>query len=130
MAEATFPSKMGRPVATRATNATLAATDCGTVQNVTVDAVVLTLPAVAAANVGQTFTVRNGGNGGDVGFTLAVNAADALNGLGFTAANGKGAVNTKATSRPGDEITVVSSGSTGAGGWSVQRAHGIFARVP
>lgn len=113
------------------TTKTLAGTDCGTAQVVAVDAQTFTLPAVAAANVGQTFTVVNGAtNNGDLGFTLACNAADSLNGLGFTAANGKGAVLTKATSRPGDYITVTSSGSTGAGGWSVVEAVGTFTRVP
>lgn len=125
-----LPTFYARNVA-NVSSKTLAGTDCGVVQNVTADAQTITLPAVAAANVGQTFTIRNGAtNNGDVSFTLACNAADSLNGLGFTAANGKGAVLTKATSRPGDEITVVSSGSTGAGGWSVVNAVGTFTRVP
>ena len=113
------------------TSKTLAGTDCGTKQVVTTDAQTFTLPAVAAANVGQTFTIVNGAqNNGDLTFTLATNAADAMNGLGFSAANGKGAVLTKATSCPGDYITVVSSGSTGAGGWSVVEAVGTYTRVP
>jgi hypothetical protein len=104
------------------TSKTLAGTDCGTIQVVA---------AVAAANAGQHFIIVNGAtNNGDIGFTLATNAADSLNGLGFTAANGKGAILTKATSRPGDYIIVCSSGSAGAGGWSVLRCAGTFTRVP
>jgi hypothetical protein len=113
------------------TSKTLAGTDCGTIQVVAVDAQTFTLPAVAAANAGQHFIIVNGAtNNGDIGFTLATNAADSLNGLGFTAANGKGAILTKATSRPGDYIIVCSSGSAGAGGWSVLRCAGTFTRVP
>lgn len=126
-----YPTYYSRNIVNRSTGFTAATTDAGTVQNFTVDGLTATLPAVAAANVGLTLTFRNGGaNNGDVGFTVAPNAADSMNGLGFTAANGKGAINTKATARPGDEITVVSSGSTGAGGWYITNAVGTFARVP
>lgn len=126
-----FPTYYARNIVNRATNTTLASTDAGTVQNVTVDAVVITLPATAAGNVGMQFTVRNGGaNNGDVGFTVAPNAADGMNGLGFTSATNKGIVNTKATARPGDEISFQSSGVTGVNGWYVTQAVGTYARVP
>lgn len=122
MAEIGFPSKMGRPVTTRSSNATLAEADCGVVQNVTVDGVVLTLPATSA---GMRFVVRNGGTGGDVGVSVSPNALDKIMGNGFTSADNKDAINTKATSRPGDEIELVADG---VNGWYVARVHGTWAR--
>lgn len=125
-----YPTFYSRNIAT-VTSKTLALTDCGTVQNVATDAQTITLPSAAATTPGASFTIRNGGtNNGDVGITIAANAADSVNGLGFTAANGKGVVNTKATARPGDEITLVTSGAAGAGAWTILNAVGTFARVP
>ena len=125
-----LPTFYARNAAT-VTSKTLALTDCGVVQNVATDAQTITLPSAAATAPGASFTIRNAGaNNGDVGITIAANAADSVNGLGFTAANGKGAVLTKATSRPGDEITLVTSGAAGANAWTVLNAVGTFTRVP
>jgi len=122
-----------------ATNKTLTAADQGIVQNVTVDGVVITLPSTAN---GLTFVIRNGGGkitaGGPagattdagVGFTVAPQAADAIAGLGFTATVNKGAVNAKATSKIGDEITVEGSGTAGVTAWNVNEAFGVWTRVP
>jgi len=108
-------------------NKTLTAADCGVVQNVIVDGVTVTLPATAD---GLTFTIRNGGSyDGKVGFTVAPQAADGITGNGFTAAVNKGAVNTKATSKTGDEITLVGNGTTGVTGYIAAEVIGTFARV-
>lgn len=101
---------------------TLTAADSGIVQNVIADNVVVTLPATAAS---AAFTVRNGGapitSGGPAGATsnqsakvsVSPQAGDQLIGNGFTAADDKDAINTKATSNVGDEITVIGNGGTG-----------------
>lgn len=117
----------------------LVAADSGIVQNVITDAITVTLPTSAAATVGATFTVRNGGvpatsgaNGtgsnGTVLVKLAPVAADGISGAAFTAATNKAAQNTKATSIVGDEITVTGSGVTSAAAWFVRSMTGIWAR--
>lgn len=129
----------GRRAVNVTENKSLVAADSGIVQNVIVDGVVVTLPTSAAATVGATFTVRNGGDaptGAPAGagsnesclVTLAPVAADGISGAGFTAAVNKAALNTKATSKAGDELTVVGSGLTTAAAWFVTRFKGIWAR--
>ena len=114
-------------------NKTLDLAQCGIVQNVVTDAITITLPATSA---GATFTIRNGGvaktsaaagTGDDYSclVTLSPNASDKIQGLGFTAADDKDALNTKATARVGDELVLVGDGTDG---WLVVRARGIWAR--
>lgn len=114
-------------------NKTLAATDSGVVQVVKTDAIVLTLPATA---VGLLLTVFNGQtypSGGAPGAVIdksvlvavSPNSADKIMGLQFTAADDKDALNTKATSRYGDEIRLLGDGSLG---WYVTQAKGAWAR--
>ncbi|MBM4644769.1 hypothetical protein GS464_20220 [Rhodococcus hoagii] len=106
-----------------AASKTVAAADSGVVQNVTKDAVVVTLPATAA---GLTVTIRNGGKAdGQVGFSISPNSADKIQGYGLTSADNKDVINTKATARAGDEITLVGDG---VDGWFVQNATGVFDR--
>lgn len=116
-------------------NKTLALADCGAIQNVLADGVTITLPATSA---GATFTIRNNGapassalgaqtgNDGTVLVTVAPNASDKIQGLGFTAADNKAALNTKATSRVGDFLRLVGDGIDG---WNVIEARGIWARA-
>lgn len=114
-------------------NKTLAITDQGYVQNVISDAIVMTLPATV---VGYSFTVRNGGDNaantpagavsdGTVLVSVSPNASDLIAGIGFTATDDKDALNTKATSRVGDELTVVGNGTTG---WNVTACRGVWVR--
>lgn len=121
-------------------NKSLVAADAGIVQNVITDAITVTLPTSAAATVGATFTVRNGGDNasgtptrsgadGSMLVTLAPIAADGISGAAFTAAVNKAALNTKATSKVGDELTVVGSGVTSAAAWFVTSFKGIWARA-
>lgn len=112
------------------TNKTLAATDAGTVQVVTADAIVVTLPAVAAGNVGLQYTIVVGGNNGDNTVTVTPNAADGVNGLAFTSATAKGPQNLKATGKAGDSITLTSSGVTGVNAWYIGRNTGTWTRLP
>lgn len=118
------------------TSKTLTAADNGIIQNVVADGITITLPATV---VGLTFTIRNGGapassglptaSGADASVLVKVspNASDQIAGLNFTAADNKAALNTKATSKVGDYITVVGDGTAGVG-WNVVQAKGIWAR--
>lgn len=122
-------------------NKALVAADAGIVQNVIADAITVTLPTSAGATAGAYFIVRNGGvpasssvgmgTGADASVlvTLAPVAADGISGLAFTAATNKAALNTKATSKVGDEIQVVGSGLTSAAAWFVTRVKGTWSRA-
>lgn len=112
---------------------TLAITDQGVVQVVKTDAIAVTLPATV---VGYSFTVMNGGDaptgaptgaGGNESclVELAPVAADLIAGGQITAADDKSYLNTKATARVGDEVTVVGNGTTG---WNITHQKGIWAR--
>ena len=107
-------------------NKTLTAADVAIVQNVTVDGVVITLPSTA---LGLTFTFRNGGNyDGKIGFSVSPAAADGITGNGFTATINKDAINTKATSKTGDEFTIFGTGTAGVTAWTFQNVTGTIAR--
>lgn len=109
--------------ATVSTNKTLTAADSGIAQVVDTDAVVISVPATV---VGQTFIVRNGSSAvGTVGIAVSPVAADNIAGNGFTAADNKDAINTKATAEPGDEIIIVADG---ANGYFIQSVKGVWAR--
>lgn len=123
----------GRQSVNVVANKTLAATDCGIVQNVQADGITITLPATAA---GLNFTVRNGGvsvvggpagtgSDGSILVTVAPNASDQIAGNGFTATDNKAALNTKATAKVGDEISLVTDGSVG---WMLESVKGTWAR--
>jgi hypothetical protein len=118
------------------TSKTLAVGDNGITQNVIGDGLTITLPATGAAGL-YHFTIRNGGvaassavgagTGSDASVAVAVspNASDKISGLTFTPADDKDAINTKATAKVGDFITLVSDG---VDGWSVVSARGVWAR--
>ena len=114
-------------------NKTLALADCGIVQNVITDAITITLPATAAS---LSFTIRNGGvpvTGGAAGTgangTAAVNvspaSADKISGYALTPADNKDLINTKATSKVGDEVSLLADG---VDGYTVTRIVGTWAR--
>ena len=119
------------------TSKTLAAADIGIVQNVIADAITITLPATV---VGMCFTIRNGGvpastsvgsgtgSDGSVLVTIAPNASDQINGLNVTGQDNKALLNTKATAKVGDFVTLVGDGTAGVG-WNVLYARGIWARA-
>ena len=100
----------GRQQETVSEAKTLDAGDSGVVQVVTADAGVVTLPATA---VGLVFIIENGGPDGTVLVEVAPAAADKLIGNGFTAADNKSALNTKATAKKGDRIVLVGDGVDG-----------------
>ena len=120
------------------TNKTLAATDAGMIQNVIADAITITLPSTA---LGLSFIVRNGGakiassgpagavSDGSVLVTVAPAAADGISGNSFTATVNKAALNTKATSKVGDFIKLIGTGTTGVTGWFIQELAGTWVRA-
>lgn len=114
-------------------NKTLAITDCGTVQNVIADAIAITLPATV---VGYRYTIINGGDnasgtptrsGADESMivTVSPNASDLIAGMEVTAADNKDFINTKATAKVGDELSLIGDGTNG---WKVVEVKGIWAK--
>lgn len=115
-----FPSNAGSQV--KSANYTLAIVDSGLVTYVDTDAFTLTLPATVA---GLTFTIVNAGLDGGVLITLSPNAADAIQGGGLTAVDNKDLLNTKATAKRGDYVTLVGDGTVG---WLIAEKRGIWAK--
>jgi hypothetical protein len=79
-----------------------------------------------AATFGLRFSVANQqvpGSGN--GVTVHPAGTDVMRGNNFTESAGKGAVNTQATAKVGDAITVVSDG---AGAWTIISLVGVWAR--
>jgi len=103
-------------------NDTMAEGDSGTVKLIDTDAVVITLPATAA---GMTLTFVNVGDNGTVGFSVSPNASDKIMGNGYTSADNKDVINTKATAKKGDYIKLVGDG---VNGWFVQDVRGVWDR--
>lgn len=115
------------------TNKTLAAADCGIVQNVVADGLTLTLPTAAA---GLNFTIRvqgvNAGStvgsaaNGTATVVVAAAGTDTVSGNGFTPAATKGPVSTKTTNQVGDEISLLG----GTGGYTISSVKGTWTRQP
>lgn len=134
MAEVQMSTHLGLQSVDVSADKTLAISDGGIVQNAVADGKVFTLPAVGSGNVGLTFVVRNGGvpaTGGAAGaiadalaVTISPNASDKIMGLGVAGTDNKDIVNTKATSRVGDYIVLVSDG---VNGWFVKEVSGTWA---
>lgn len=74
------------------------------------------VPIVFAAQVAPT---------SGAGYLVDIAAGDAMKGNGFTFANGKGALNTQATAKAGDTLTVASDGVLT---WYIVAVTGTWAR--
>lgn len=112
---------------------TLTVADTGYVQNVIYASGVVTLPSTAA---GLYFTVRNGGvpqvstlaGSGDDGNGISISPAalDLIEGgVSGTATDNKDLINTAATARVGDEVSLMGGD---ADGWNVTQIKGVWAR--
>ena len=110
---------------------TLAEKDCGIVQNMTVDALTVTLPATV---VGYYYTIRNGGvaktsgparSGDDASLivTITPNGSDKIMGMEMTSSDADTLSNTKATANVGDEVSLVGDG---VNGWMVTNMKGTW----
>ena len=115
-------------------NKALAIGDQGIVQNVISDAINITLPATV---VGYSYTVRNGGDNptgtpagavsdGSAIVKITPDAGDLIAGMQLTASDADSINNTKATSRVGDEISLLGNGTTG---WNITAMRGIWAQI-
>lgn len=88
------------------------------------DGFVATLPSIA---IGNTVTFVNMADDGDAEFSISPAAADGITYKG-SATDNKDLINTKATSRKGDSVTLASLDGTTA--WQVVAARGIWAKEP
>lgn len=86
---------------------------------------VFTLPAVAAANKGATYTFVCGVASGGTGLSISPAAADHIRGAGLGAVDNKDLINTGATDVIGDSATIVSDG---VDGWIITGLGGIWAK--
>lgn len=115
----------------------LDATDCGAVVSTNDDNRVITLPAVAAGNLGCILRIVNTAADDAALISISPNASDGIYGtccgvddaattacVHLSGTDNKDAQNTKATQNKGDNITLVSDGSTG---WYVLSCVGIWA---
>ncbi len=107
---------------TLTSNTNLVRADAGKRIYTSTDGVVITLPASA---VGLTYTIVNTGDDGEVEVKIDLDSADQFSGAGVTPLDGKQMINTKATAKKGDSITVSGDGSTG---WVIQRQVGTWNR--
>lgn len=107
---------------TKSDNYTMQDSDSGYVTYVDTDAKTMTLPATA---VNRVFTFMNAGADAAVALTISPNASDKIMGVGLTAADDKDLVNTKATAKKGDYVTLVGDG---VDGWFVTAMKGTWAR--
>ena len=100
----------------------------GTEFNIATDALVLTLPAITANNIGMEFTFRNTGADGNNIITLSPASSDAFNGtVAAVQAGGvvdKDWINTKATATTSDWCTIKAVELTG---WYITGGDGVWA---
>lgn len=97
-------------------------TDSGKTFTCKTDGVVFTLPAIA---IGNTITFVNTAKDGQAGLTISPNAADGITYAG-SSTDDKDLINTKATAKQGDFVTLASLDGTVA--WQVVAARGIWAK--
>lgn len=116
------PMGVTAEVVTSAVNLTLTQDDSGKIIVITGADKVVTLPATQE---GLVYTIVTGATSVTTGLSVSPAAADQIIGLGFTAADDKDAINTQASERVGDSITLVGNGSTG---WLAINASGTWAR--
>ena len=107
---------------------TLTVEDSGKTFLVATDALTITLPATA---YGVEYEFINTGADGNNTITVSPNAADAIQGsfsnagqnIEMTGTDDKDIVNTKATAKTGDRLSIIGDGSTG---WQIKSGIGIW----
>lgn len=113
-------------------NLTLTADDSGKTFLIGTDAKVITLPATEA---GVKYTFINSGAAGNNIITISPQAADGISGTITLAASvvvdagviDKDLINTKATSKAGDTVTLIGTGVAGTTAWIIASSTGIWA---
>lgn len=99
----------------------VAADDCGKIFYSTIDNMVYTLPSIAD---GQVYTFVNMAEDGMAKMSISPAALDGI--MYVTATDDKDLINTKATAKKGDTVTIFNVAGTAY--WSVSYARGIFAK--
>lgn len=128
MATTNFPNGMktfvldSNAVEKTANYTVVTTTDSGKTFYVKTDGIVFTLPAIA---VGNTITFVNMANDGAAALTISPNASDGITYAGSSTDN-KDLINTKATAKQGDYVTLASLNGTDA--WQVVAARGVWAK--
>lgn len=102
------------------------AAQSGTTFVVTAADKVITLPTAVADMEFTVVATGTGATGGSTGTTVAVQSTDSTGGNGFTAAAGKGAIDTHGTAVDGDWIRFF---ATAANTWYIVGIKGTWARV-
>jgi len=97
-------------------------TDSGKTFASTLDGIVYTLPAIA---IGNTITFMNMAEDGQAALNISPNASDAITYAG-TEVDDKDLINTKATAKKGDYVTLASL--DGVLSWQVVDARGVWAK--
>lgn len=97
-------------------------TDSGKTFYIKDNAVTFTLPAIA---VGEVYTFVNLSKDGKFALTISPNASDGINYKGSSTDN-KDLINTAATSKKGDFVTIASLSRTDY--WEVTACRGIWAK--
>ena len=114
------------------TTSALEVNDSGSIIAVATDAIVVTLPATKA---GVEYTIINTGANANNIITISPQAADGIAGtitLAGTVVVRAGTVNvdlvdTKATSKVGDSVTIIGTGIAGVSAWIIKGSTGIWA---
>lgn len=105
---------------TKSDNYTVDAADSGKIIDVDTDAKAITLPATV---VGLVVTIRNAGADGTVALNVDPNANDKIQGVDLAGTDDKDLINTKATAKKGDFVTLLGDG---ADGWWVVAINGTW----
>jgi hypothetical protein len=113
---------------TLTTSQAVKANQAGTEFNIATDALVITLPAIDANNIGMELTFRNTGADGNNIITLSPASTDAVHGtVGSVQSGGvdnKDWINTKATANKGDWCTIKAVALTD---WYLTGGDGVWA---
>tara|TARA_R110000803_G_scaffold51477_1_gene106376 strand:+ start:201 stop:608 length:408 start_codon:yes stop_codon:yes gene_type:complete len=113
---------------TLTTTQDISAGQAGSEINIATDAIVLSLPAITAQNIGAEFTFRNTGADAANIITISPDAADSINGAVAAVSSdgtaGKDWINTKATSTKGDWVTLKAVALTE---WYITGGDGVWA---
>lgn len=121
--ESISPFPLGTSVLHETANNTLDSDlDFGYIHTSVLDGIVYTLPSTVVANV---YTIMNMAEDGMAAVNISPAAADKIMGIGITSADNKDLINTKATAKRGDFVTLVGDG---VDGWKVVAARGTWAR--
>lgn len=120
----TKPYWPGKVYETKTDNYTVDAEDAGKVLCIATDAKAFTLPAYAAGFVGFEITFVNTGASGNNILTISPNSSDKIMGPDIAGTDDKDYINTKATAKRWDYVTLRADG---ANGWWIVARRGTWA---